>query len=242
MLERKRSLRSSACKRGKPTCEPRSAIRVDQARDAVELVVRGGRVPRTHHLVQLGTHGRGRRAQGHVLEQAMDRVPDLGAREPASARRTDAPRGDRGQPQDPFREVPVRAALEERERAVGQSADVVQWRRRRRVQHRQFEPDRGRAAWQLREERSCRASSTGGRRARRAPKRELAEPDPGRREAESAPRPSRARSGPPLQPPRSHEQSSRSSTQPIGVSRSAPARGSIAPETINRSIARVIAT
>ena len=36
--------------------------------------------------------------------------------------------------------------------------------------------------------------------------------------------------------------SSRSSTQPIGVVRSAVRSGSIAPETIRRSIARVIAT
>ena len=91
------------------------------------------------------------------LEQAMHRVADLGRLQArASLHRPSL----FPQPCDALGVVAVRAALEERERRVRETAHPVQRRRRERRELGQAVAERGRVHRQLREERELAASST----------------------------------------------------------------------------------
>ena len=171
----------------------------------------------------------------------MDRVPDLGRGQPAlPGDRSVRVRGPHAG--DTLGVVAVRAALEERERAVREPAHVVQRRLGQRLDRREHRRERrqrrrgpGReerelAGLRLRRLRlgaAAAALARGGVRSSRTRTRA-----PSRSSSTGA---SPARSS-------SAAQSSRSSTQPIGVFSSAFRAASMEPETISRSIARVIAT
>ena len=189
------------------------------------------------------TSGARRRLQVDELEQAVHRVADLGRRQPALPGDR-AVRVRRPHAGDALGVVAVGAALEERERAVGEPAHVVQRRLRQRLDRREHRRERrqrrrlaGREERELAGLRLDRLRLGLGRRAAPAPA--AASGRAGR--ARARPR-ARARSARRRRSSSSAAQSSRSSTQPIGVFSSALRAWSIEPETISRSIARVIAT
>ena len=210
-----------------------AAVGLHEAADPLELLVGHGRVAGAHGGLEILGHGR--RAEVDPLEQRVHGVADLGRREPRLPRHG-AHRVGGPQPDHALGEVAVRAALEERERAVGEPAHSMERRGRNLGQRREHRRLRRRAAvlgdleeLQLLHDGGCAFDE----RLRRVP----VEPDQqARASALDLHRPGSA-------PTSSNSlASSRSSTQPIGVFASALRSWSIAPETISRSIARVIAT
>jgi hypothetical protein len=129
VLEDERPLRPRVREAREAAGEPRRAVRVDEARDAPELVVGDLRVPAADRSLELRALRRRRRSERDELEEAMDGVPDLRGRE--GARRCRPADGfPSRQSQDAFRVEAVRAALEECERAVREAPDVVNRGRR----------------------------------------------------------------------------------------------------------------
>ena len=137
---------------------------------------------------------------------------------------------------DALGEVAVRAALEQRERGEREPAHVVE----RRLRDRRELGQRRRRRRQRRHAPSCEQREL-ARLARCGLVGRLGRSERSNRtwsNALAALELERA----PFAAASSSAASSRSSTQPIGVDRSAVLSRSIAPETISRSIARVIAT
>ena len=228
---------SSAAMRAR---ELRLAVRLDERRIRSTLLVGRAGYQRAHRLdVRARAGARGRRRSSRrwtaspISVAARPVVPGRGRRCAVAL----------AHPGDPLGEVAVRAALEERERAEGEPAHVVERRRRR--------PARAAAA-SARAAGSCGSSDRG----RRAPAARPSSRRPGRRPRPrrrrgvlrstrtSSARPrARARPASSLGGASSSRASSRAEhpadRRPrVGRARSA----STAPETISRSIARVIAT
>ena len=238
VLERERPLGPGARQRRDPLRQLGVAVAVDERRDPRQLLLRHGRIPRAH-LLQIG---RRRRREVDELQQPVHGVADLGRDEPRLARdrpvRTRLPH-----PGDALGVVAVGAPLEERQRAVGEAAHVVQRRLRQRLDRR----ERGRERRQLRlrpggEEGQLAGRLVDDRRHELGDGLARSAAASGRAGRARAPPPARARAGVSPVTPSSSAQSRRPSTQPIGVRSSAFRSGSIEPETIRRSIARVIAT
>ena len=212
---------------------------VDETADACDLVGSRRRVPLEH----LREGGRHRLAQVDELEQAMHRVADLRRREPCLAG-ADGPL--RPQPGDALDVVAIRAAIVQRQRGVGEPPHPVQ---RRRARAGRAPAGDSRAAAESTAAGSAANSSSCARRPpRRRPTRR---PSTAASPASSSPprsTRSRKRASPRASSTGSAAAStsacaaSRPSTQPIGVSRSWGRSGSIAPDTMSRSTARVIAT
>ena len=85
VLERERALRPGAVERRQPPRERRRAVRVDERRDALELVVARDRIPGAHGRLELRARRRDGRVERDRLEQAVHRVADLVAGEAARA-------------------------------------------------------------------------------------------------------------------------------------------------------------
>ena len=109
-----------------------AAVVVHERRDPGQLLLRHGRIPRAH-LIDVGHR---RRREVDDLEQPVHRVADLGREEPRLPR-DGAVRPRLPHPRDTLRVVAVGAALEERERAVGEASHVVQRRLRQRLDRRE---------------------------------------------------------------------------------------------------------
>ena len=107
----------------------RVAVGGDERRDPLHLLVRHGGIPRSD-LLDLG---RLRPAEVDELEQPVHGVADLGRRQPARPGDGSA-RVGRPHAGHPLGVIAVRAALEERERAVREAADIVQRRLRQRLE------------------------------------------------------------------------------------------------------------
>ena len=213
------------------------AVRGHVLADPLEVLLGRRRPARAHLLLEVVGDARG--ARGRAARAARARRCRARSRRAPRRPATPPARAALAHPGDALGVVAVRAALEQRERGEGQPARPVQRRCRHRL-------ERG-------QRRRERAPGRPGarRRARAAPPR----PPPrlGLRAA-PAPAPNRSTRSRKRASPRSSSTgrrrigrarspaSSRSSTQPIGVDRSLSRPGSIAPETISRSIARVIAT
>ena len=138
VLERERPLGRRPCEIRDPPRQLGFAVRGDEERDPVELLRGDTRIPRPH-VLDPGRDGCGKIDE---LEQPVHRVADLGRRQPAGT----ATRGGRhlAHPGHTLGVITVRAALEERQGAVGQPAHLVQRRqgngrdrRQRRGQRRQ---------------------------------------------------------------------------------------------------------
>ena len=137
VLERERPLRPGSRERRDPPREVGLAVRRDEAGDPRQLVLGHGRIPGTNLL---DVRRRGRR-QVDELEQAVDGVPDLGRGQPAlPGNRSVRVRGPHAG--HPLGVVAVRAALEERERAVREPAHVVKRRLGQRLDRREHRRER----------------------------------------------------------------------------------------------------
>ena len=120
VLEGKGALGRDALEDRQSPRERRAAERLDEAADPLELFGAGGRIP-GEHLVERRRLGSG---EIDALEQLVHGVADL-------ARRETAPAGDAAAPVDgpesrePLGVEAVRAALEQRERAVGEPTHAL---------------------------------------------------------------------------------------------------------------------
>jgi hypothetical protein len=120
VLEGERPLGPRAGERRDPGGEGRAAVRRHERLDPLELLLGDGRVPGTH-LLDARRDGRGQIDQ---LEQPVHSVADLRRRETVCA--WDGPvRLGGAHARDALSVVAVGAAVEERERAVGEPAHVV---------------------------------------------------------------------------------------------------------------------
>ena len=240
MLERERPLGPRARERGDPRARaPSRSTTSTKPRDPLELLVGDRRIPARAPCSS--RPGGDRRCEVDELEQPVDGVADLGRREPALPGAASRARRAARMPDDPLGVVAVRAALEERERAVREPAHVVERRRghalssgERGAERRQRRAARAVEERELAVRRRPRGSGSRQRRSAGAGVAVDADEDARAVALELDGRLAGASS--------SARSSSRSSTQPIGVVSSAVRSGSIAPETISRSIARVIAT
>ena len=215
---------------------------VDEHSDPRELLVGHRGIPAAH----LRRIRRRRRAQVDELEQTVHRIADLGRGQPALAR-TCGPLCP--QACDALDVVAVRAPVVQRERRVGQPADPVQRRRIGQKELGQAVAARRRVGPPPAARRTTRAgpspatsSSSAGSPRTASPSAAPASPSSPRstrRRKRASPRASSTGSD---ACSTSACAASRPSTQPIGVSRSCGRSGSIAPDTISRSTARVIAT
>ena len=221
MLEGERQLGGRALERADPRRQLRLAVRGDEAADPLELLVGDGRVAGADELGEIVRHGR--RAQVDLLEQRVHRVADLGRREAGlpgnGPGRVGWPQADH-----PLGEVAVRAALEQRERAVREPAHAVQRRRGHLGERRELRClGRGRAVLQRpRTARAASRSAGSGRHLGLAARTGRAGRARARRRARSPaarPRPPRAR------PPRAGRAPSRSAClRPPHARRSRPRR------------------
>ena len=257
VLERERPLGLHAVEIGDARGERGGAVGLDEPPDPLDLVVRRLRVPRPHLL---GIR-RSRRSRIDALEQPVHRVAELGREQAACtvvvplAGNCDRPA--LAHPRDSLGKEAVGAALEERDRAVGEAANVVERRRGQRLERgqnggdghacRRPPPRTARAAWTRQElpprpapprrpapDRAARPSAGGARRparSRPAPPQRAA----GRRPARHAGAPSRSASRPPARDRarrrrsagRSHASSRRS--RGAAARRDPPPRARLAP-------------
>ena len=130
--ERERPLGARAREPRDPPRQLGAAVGLDERTDPRQLVVGDRGIPRPH-LLQLR---RSRRGQVDDLQQAVHRVADLG-RDQTGLPGDGSVRPRLTHPGDALGVVAVRAAFEERERAVGKTAHVVQRRLRQRLDRRQ---------------------------------------------------------------------------------------------------------
>jgi hypothetical protein len=130
LLERERTLGASTWKGCDAAGKLRRAIRVDEAGDPVELCIRRSRIPLAYRGLELAP----RRGTGIVerdeLQQPMDGISDLRRCESLLLLARGTSTGSRRKSENTFGEVPVRTALVQSKRAVGETPHIVEQRRR----------------------------------------------------------------------------------------------------------------
>ena len=176
MLERERAARaerprSPASRAG----ERRRAVRVDERRDPVELGLgdTSGYHPRTGLVELVSRWARWRRRAGRARAAGGRRRRSRSPRGRLPSRPRQLGALARRKPEHPLGEVAVRAALEERERAVREPAHVVHRRRGISASAGSSMPSRGRRRRQLAEERELQlvVGGFGSRLEQRSPRR-----------------------------------------------------------------------
>ena len=153
MLERERPLGPSAGEPRHPSGEVGLAVRIDKRRDTIELLGGHLRVPPADRGVELVSRWCHRIVESNMLEEPMDGVADLVRGQPPCPIRARLGSLARREPEDPFGEVAIGAALEERESAVRQPPNVVRLRRRDRRERRKLDAEPQTGGRKLAEER-----------------------------------------------------------------------------------------
>ena len=130
-------------------------MRGDEVCDSLQIGLGDRRIPRTNRLLELCARRRTRIVERNELEQTVYGVSDLGPCQHASLFVFDngVGAGNRRQPDDPFGEVAIRAAFEERQRAVRELPNVVCRRRGQVEKRRELEADGSGTQGELAEER-----------------------------------------------------------------------------------------
>ena len=152
MLEHERPLGTGAGERREPLGQRGRAVRVDEDGDTIELVVSHVRIPVADGGIEIRARRSRRVVERHELEQAVHCIADLG-RGQARASPPVAPTGSRREAENALGVEAVRAALEERERAVREAPNVVDRRLRNLGERRELDPEARPARRELVEER-----------------------------------------------------------------------------------------